>query len=334
MSNWLIVHLNNGRFKERQIINSSTLADIHTPYMTTGAVAKRPEISQADYALGWFVDNYRGHKRLHHGGNIDGFTAFVTFFPNDGMGIVILANKESADLPEILSQHIADRIFKLAPINWNKEGLERRQKGKEAEEKSGNTKKLVRKKGTKPAHRLEEYAGDYEHPGYGLLCVRKVKSRLEFTFNDITTPLEHWHYEVFNALKGEDDAFENMKLQFRTDLKGNVACVEVPFEPSVSNIVFTKKPDAKLFDPQYLKQFIGDYDLAGRVISIDLAVNVLKLIVPGQPKYTLVPDLSGEFTLKEYSSVSISFSFDKEGDVKALVLIQPDGTISAERKNK
>ncbi|NOX87905.1 MAG: serine hydrolase, partial [Calditrichaeota bacterium] len=325
MSHWLIVHLNKGRFNNKQIINASTLADIHTPYMTTGATVKRPEISQPDYALGWFVDNYRGHKRIHHGGNIDGFTAFVTFFPNDGIGMVVLANKEGTPLPEILTRHAADRIFNLKPIDWNQEGLERRKKGKEAEKESKKTKKIARKKGTKPAHRLEEYAGDYEHPGYGLLSVRKVKDHLEFTFNDIKTPLEHWHYEVFNALKGEDDAFENMKLQFRTDLKGNVSAVEVPFEPSVKNIVFTKKPDSKMFDPEYLKQFIGDYDLAGRTISIDLVGNVLKLIVPGQPRYTLLPDLGNEFVLKEYSLLSIRFSFDEKGKVNALILDQPDG---------
>ncbi len=332
MSHWLMVHLNNGRFKDKTVINRATLTDIHTPYMTTGATARHPEISQADYALGWFSDTYRGHKRLHHGGNIDGFTALVTLFPNDGIGLVILANKSGAELPEILTRHAADRIFELEPINWNHEGLERRKKEKEADKEAKATKKAERKKGTKPAHRLDEYVGDYEHPGYGTLTVRKVKDRLEFTFNEITTPLEHWHYEVFNALKGRDDAFENKKLQFRTDLKGNVAAVEVPFEPAVDNIVFTKKPAAKMFDAHYLKRFTREYDLAGRTIRIDLAGNILKLIVPGQPPYTLVPALGDEFVLKAYSTVSIRFSQDKNGNVEALLLRQPDGMVTARIK--
>ncbi|RLD10166.1 serine hydrolase [candidate division KSB1 bacterium] len=334
MSHWLMVHLNNGTYKNKTIINSATLADIHTPYMTTGATAKHPEISQPDYALGWFSDTYRGHKRLHHGGNIDGFTALVTLFPNDGIGQVVLVNKSGAELPEILTRHATDRILELEPINWNSEGLERRKKGKEADKEAKATKSMARKKGTKPAHCLDEYAGDYEHPGYGTLSVRKVKDHLEFTFNDITTPLEHWHYEIFNALKGTDDAFENMKLQFRTDLKGNVAAVEVPFEPAVDNIVFTKQPAAKLFDARYLKQFVGEYDLAGRAIRIDLAGNILKLIVPGQPPYTLVPALGDEFVLKEYSTVSIRFSLDKNGNVQALLLRQPDGMVTARKKNE
>jgi len=334
MSRWLIVHLNNGKYKGKQIINSSTLSDIHTPYITTGAIEKRPEISSADYALGWFVDNYRGHKRIHHGGNIDGFTAFVVLFPNEGIGIVVLTNKESTELPQIIVNHAVDRIFHLNPIDWNKEGLEKWEKGKEADKESGETKYAMRKKGTKPAHPLIEYTGDYEDPGYGTLSVRLNNERLEFTFNDITTPLEHWHYETFNALKGKDDAFENMKLQFRTDLKGNVSAVEVPFEPAVSNIVFTKKPDSRFYDSQYLKRFVGDYNLAGRTISIALVGNVLKLIVPGQPPYTLVPELGDEFVLAEYSQASIEFTEDEKGNVKALQLKQRDGIVTAEKTNE
>lgn len=334
LSRWLILHLNGGKYKGKQIINSVTLKDIHTPYMTTGATQKHPEISTADYALGWFADNYRGHSRLHHGGNIDGFTAFVTFFPNDGIGMAVLVNKEGSDLPQIIARHAADRILNLEPIDWNEESLERRKKGKKAEKEGAKLKDSARKTGTKPAHPLDEYAGDYEHPGYGTLSVRKVDDRLEFTFNDITTPLEHWHYEVFNALKAEDDAFENMKLQFGNDLKGNVASVSVPFEPAVSNIVFTKKPDAKYFDADYLRKFTGDYDLAGRTVSIDLKGNELLLIVPGQPPYAMVPDLSGEFVLKVYSEVSVGFTTDSDGNAKSLILKQPDGIIEARKKDE
>ncbi|WP_456441157.1 serine hydrolase [Caldithrix abyssi] len=334
MSHWLMVHLNNGVYKGKQIINSATLADIHTAHMTTGATAKHPEISPADYALGWFADTYRGHRRLHHGGNIDGFTAMVMLFPDDGIGMVVLANKSGAELPGILTQHAADRIFNLKPIDWNKEGLAKREKGKEADKEAKATKYTERKKGTQPAHPMAEYAGDYEHPGYGILTVRLVKDHLEFVFNDIVTPLEHWHYEVFNALKGEDDAFENKKLQFRTDLKGNVAAVEVPFEPAVANIVFRKKPSARMFDAGYLKRFVGAYDLAGREIRIDLAGNVLKLIVPGQPPYPLKPALGDEFVLKDYSTVSIRFTSDEKGKVTALLLRQPEGAVTAKRKEE
>src|ERR1051325_4613052 len=64
MSQWLMLNLNKGKFGDRQLISPATLADIHSPHMTTGASVYRPEISQAAYGLGWMVDTYRGHRRL------------------------------------------------------------------------------------------------------------------------------------------------------------------------------------------------------------------------------------------------------------------------------
>ncbi len=334
MNKWLIVHLNNGKFENKQIISPSTLRELHAPQIVTGAIAERPEISSADYALGWFTDNYRGHLRLHHGGNIDGFSTMVTLYPNDNTGIVIMVNKSRSDVPEILSRHIADRIFSLEFIDWNNEGLERRKAAiKEYNDKS-EKRKIPRRKKSKAAHSLDEYAGVYTHPGYGTLIVRKVKKHLEFTYHNITTPLEHYHYEVFNGLKTDDPTFENLKLQFQSDLKGNVSAVALPLEPAVKNIVFTKKPDPKYYNADYLKKFEGNYDLTGRIISIRLAGNSLKLIVPGQPQYTLIPVLGDQFVLKEYSVISISFPSGKNGEVTKLLLIDPDDVTVAEKKNE
>ena len=65
------------------------LADIHSPQMTTGVPQERKEIGPAAYALGWSVDDYRGHRRVHHGGAIDGFVASTALFPDDDLGIVV-----------------------------------------------------------------------------------------------------------------------------------------------------------------------------------------------------------------------------------------------------
>ncbi|MFQ5722068.1 MAG: serine hydrolase domain-containing protein, partial [Candidatus Aminicenantales bacterium] len=72
MSHWLIVHLNQGKYKGKSIIRTQTVEDMHLAYMPTGETPAIPEITPADYGLGWFIDTYRGHQRVHHGGNIDG----------------------------------------------------------------------------------------------------------------------------------------------------------------------------------------------------------------------------------------------------------------------
>ena len=68
MARWLVVQTHKGKIDGKQIISPAVLADIHTPHMTTGVPQERKEIAPAGYALGWGVDDYRGHRRVHHGG--------------------------------------------------------------------------------------------------------------------------------------------------------------------------------------------------------------------------------------------------------------------------
>ncbi len=73
MARWLAVQTHKGKIDGHQIISPAVLDDIHTPHMTMGVPQERKEIAPAGYALGWMVNDYRGHRRVHHGGGIDGF---------------------------------------------------------------------------------------------------------------------------------------------------------------------------------------------------------------------------------------------------------------------
>jgi hypothetical protein len=297
--------------------------------MPTGATPTRPEISPADYGLGWFVDNYRGHRRFHHGGNIDGFSALVSMLPHDGLGFVALTNMNGTALPELIIRHASDRILGLESIDWLGDAAKRREEGEKAEEQAEKKKEIRRKTGTKPSHKLAEYAGDYENSGYGILKVNLTSDGLEFTFNRITTPLGHWHFDTFNGKEADDPTFQDMKLTFRTDVNGNISAIAAPFEPTVDEIIFTKKPNAQMFDSEYLKRFVGNYELIGQTLTVNLKGNTLTVQIPGQPSLDLVPDLGGEFYLKQVKIISLSFIMDDLGKVTGLELYQPDGTYTA-----
>ncbi|MGB2984470.1 MAG: serine hydrolase, partial [Phycisphaerae bacterium] len=192
MTKWMMVHLNKGKLGGKEIINKATLTDMHTPHMAIAAIPEEKEFSPASYGLGWMVDTYRGHYRVHHGGNIDGFSALVTLFPRDGLGIVTFANKNAAAMPKLATIHAADRVLGLEYKDWNGEALEKWKLGKQARKEAEEKKETLRKPGTKPAHALEEYAGEYEHPGYGLLKIELKYEQLVMVVNNIVTPLVHW----------------------------------------------------------------------------------------------------------------------------------------------
>lgn len=332
MSKWLLIHINKGKWEDKQIIDSLTLFEIYRPQILSESSSEHPKISFCAYALGWNVDFYRGHRRLHHGGTIDGFHSKIAIFPDDKIGIVVLSNKTRTRLPEVFVQYVADRLLELDPIDWISMELAKRNKAKE-EEKEAEVKEKVRKHGTKSAHALSEYAGDYENPGYGIININVVDDHLELAYNGIITPLEHWHYEVFHAAEDtEDDLLLQEVFVFRTDFKGNVAVLESPFEPRVDNIVFTKKPSSKLFDPEYLSQFVGEYELDDKTFSVVLIDNVLKLDISEEPQATLVPDLGDEFSLKNSSWESIRFNFNEDGEVIGSILTKKGRIHKATRK--
>ncbi len=331
MSHWLLVHLNGGKFKETQVIDPLTLEDMHLAHMPTGGTPAIPEVTPADYGLGWFIDSYRGHRRVHHGGNIDGFSAMVSMLPQDGVGFVVLTNKNGNPLPGLLVRHATDLILGLEPKDWIGEAAEKKAKGEEASKAAEEKKMTRRKPDTKSAHSLEEYLGDYNHPGYGDLNIFVQEGKLFFTYNGITTPLEHWHFETFNGGTADDPTFKDMKMTFRTDVNGSVSSLEVPFEATLEAIVFKKKPDSRLFDPEYLQQFVGKYKLVTQTLTVSLKGNGLVISIPGQPAFDLVPGLGDEFTLKQIKIVSLRFIIDDQGSVKALELIQPSGIYEAER---
>jgi CubicO group peptidase (beta-lactamase class C family) len=333
MARWLLVNTQKGKIGGRQIISSRVLADIHTPHMTTGASQERTEIGPAGYGLGWSIDDYRGHRRAAHGGGIDGFTAMTTVFPQDGLGIVALSNMNGTMLPEMLSRHAADRVLSLAPIDWSAEYLKKKKAAKEAAKSAKTKKTTVRRPGTRPAHRLEEYVGLYEHPGYGIAQVEQRDGKLYFSFNGIEAQLEHWHFEFWNAEKNaKDPAFEDIKVQFLTGLNGYVEGLSVPFEARIKPIVFSKKPEAKLSDPDYLKKFTGEYELAGNTATVRLQGSALVLDVQGQGSVTLLPDRDDGFNLKEQSGTSLRFISDSEGKVSEMALSTAAGVYSAKRK--
>jgi CubicO group peptidase (beta-lactamase class C family) len=331
MSHWLLVHLNQGKFKGEQVINPQTVQDMHLAYMPTGGTPSIAEITPADYGLGWFVDTYRGHRRVRHGGNIDGFSALVCMLPDDDVGIVALTNKSGSPLPELLIRHTSDLLLGTETKDWIGQTLERIANSKEMRKEAEEKKATRRKTGTVHVHKLKEYAGDYSHPGYGDLKVFLEESQLAFTYNGITTPLEHWHYETFNAKRAEDPTFEDTKITFRTDVNGYVAVLEVPIEPTLEDAVFKKKPHGKYFNAAYLAKFVGKYTLVNDTITVSLKGDRLTLILPGQPEYDLVPVLGDEFILKQVKIISVKFLIDEKDNVIAAEFIQPNGVFEAKR---
>ena len=59
------------------------------------------------YGFGWFLDPWKGHRRMWHHGETIGFRTVVERFPDDGLTVVMLANRDDLDVRE-LALEVAD----------------------------------------------------------------------------------------------------------------------------------------------------------------------------------------------------------------------------------
>ncbi|MFI5179818.1 MAG: serine hydrolase [Thermoanaerobaculia bacterium] len=333
---WLKVQVNEGSLDGKRIVGPLTVANLHTPRMETGVVQTEPEIVPGGYALGWGTQVYRGHPCVHHTGGIDGFTALVFLLPDQKIGMAFLTNMNGTPLPGLLARHLSDRLLGAPPKEWSAEQLAKRDQMKAAEKEAKSRKGEVRKAGTKPAHPVAEYAGDYENPGYGILKVSRAGKGLSMTYNAITAPMEHWHYETWSgvAIPGErvDNTFENFRVTFLTDKEGEISGLSAPMEPAVADVVFTRRPDAILTDPAHLAKLAGTYLLGPQTIVFTLKGSALVMEIDGRPQPDLLPYTSERFRLKGSSGVTIQFVLDARGNAVETKILRPDGVYSAKRK--
>jgi len=334
MTRWLRLHLAHGRIGDKQVISQATLSEIHSPQIVvpansvTAALLAQKEMPHVMYAMGWFVQPYRGHEMIHHGGNIDGFSALVSFMPDDRIGTVVLTNLSGTALPLVLALTAYDRLLGLEPTDWNGRYKLVTARFKEAQKQAEKQKDLGRKEGTQPSHATGDYAGEYENPGYGALQVSASGKSLKIAYNGTSCGLTHWHYDVFRAAQGP---IEGLKFSFLNNVRGDVDRVSAPLEASVAEIVFTRKPPASMFEPAFLKSFVGDYDLMGTTVRIALRGDrTLTVTVPAQPTYDLEPYQGSEFDFKALPGYSVRFVL-KEGKVSEAIFIQPNGTFLARR---
>ena len=239
MANWLLFHLNKGKFKGHQIVSEVNLGVTHTPQIILpGGITD--EMFYSSYGMGWGITSYRNHLMLSHGGGFDGFGCFVSILPRDQIGCVVLCNMEGSLLPYILTYTIYDRLLDLSEIHWNERMKERIAKVKASGTKR-NEEEIFRQ-GGQTSDLLEKYCGKFEHPAYGVLSIEKEGNRLKLTHNNLPSFLVHLYYDVFET---EDKDFGRFRISFISDEKGAVVRIEVPFEPSVKNIVFKRLLEKK-----------------------------------------------------------------------------------------
>lgn len=340
MANWVMTWINEGKFNGKEIIPSS----FRTEAISSQAVvskglpsAEKPDLQFATYGFGWTMSSYKGHYRVEHGGNIDGFSASVSFFPTDSLGIVVLTNQDGSRVPSIARNLISDKILGLKYFDWSQDLQKSAAKAKDAE-KEKEAKETQPKVAKPTSHDLKDYVGKYQNPGYGTMNIYLENDALCFKGAGKKIRLKHKNYDAFDFVLLDavgDEVFDDLGLygQFILDAKGDIDFFSVPFEMGLKPIEFKKQIEEKPASIEELQKYTGDYDLAGISVKVFIKNDkTLYVLVPNQPEYELTKVADDKFALKAISGYFLQFSKDEKGLVKAATFIQPNGNFKAKKK--
>ncbi len=337
MSRYLRMYLGRGQFEGRTIVNAADIVEMTNPQMVMADARRFEEISAQQYGMGFFLTHYRGERLVHHGGNMPGASSLLSFMPQRNIGVFTTTNMSGSYLPTIVTYAIYDRLLGLKPVDWSARYWDIKEKGKASEESAKKQNLTPRKSGTKPAHPLADYTGDYAHPGYGTINFSETGDGLLGTYNGLSSLFPHYHYEIFEAPENKLNDLSKTKVQFVTNVDGDVSSVLIAMEPSVKPIEMIRQPDAIFKDGKFLKQFAGEYELGANKVTITLRNdNVLSMSIPGQATRELVglrvTENKRKFAIKGLNDYSIEFIGDKAGKITQVAFYQPNGNFVATKK--
>jgi CubicO group peptidase (beta-lactamase class C family) len=334
-ANWLRLHLDKGEFEGQRLLSAGLIRELQTPRVHVMA-SEFAEIGDTHYGLGFSSHSYRGERVVSHGGGWIGWSTLMTMLPDRGVGVAVFTNRDGNAVPDILAHFVFDRVCGKMPVPWLDRYRERRREFVAQLDVDRQARKALRRPNTRPSHDLADYAGDYEHPGYGRMAITHAGAELHWAYRGMSEPLAHRHYDTFELPEAPDRLLpDRLAISFSTDREGNIATLSAPLEPLVRDIVFTRIPTGECVDPAFRKDCIGTFShgLTTIVVGQDKD-GQLTLTVGSQPTSKLRPYQARTFAIVELEGVRVEFRRGPDGALDELIFHQPSGTLAARRADE
>ncbi len=232
MAQWLRFQLGRGTYSGRRLLSDSAFRQMrlpNTPIRPDAATDSLwPEVHLRAYGLGWTLNDYRGRLVVSHGGVLDGMRAQVGMLPEEGLGVVLLANSDqSGTLLTGLQYRVFDAYTGGVRRDWSADLLADVVKQRQRDLRDSAKTDSTRVRGTHPSHALADFAGRYVDSLYGEMTVAEEDGHLVVRYTDwLPADLEHWHYDTFRAV-WRDQRLTTDFVTFGTGDDGKVASLTV-----------------------------------------------------------------------------------------------------------
>lgn len=246
LARWLAVQLASGQLPgtDKRLFSAESAQAMWQPVVPVPATPFPPALADAvpqfrGYALGWMVQDYRGHKVIQHGGGTLGFRAVVVLIPGKNTGFAIAVNAEDNEVVPGLQYELLDHYLGLSAHDWPKAFkeffAERNAAGLQAQRAAVSARPASR-----PSLPPAAYAGDYSDPWYGPIAITESGGTLTIDFRQtpgMVAKLEHWAYDTFVA-RWPDPLIEPAFVSFALDAAGRPARITMKAFSPVADFSF------------------------------------------------------------------------------------------------
>ncbi len=89
------------------LLSESEMKPAVTPVKVSNGSVQEPDGTPAAYGFGWFLNSYKGHRRMWHYGETVGFRTTIQRFVDDKVTIIVLCNRDDL-VPATLALKVAD----------------------------------------------------------------------------------------------------------------------------------------------------------------------------------------------------------------------------------
>jgi CubicO group peptidase (beta-lactamase class C family) len=235
MSQWLILQLNKGKYKDKKIYSEKVANEMWKPH-TPKAV--RPvdsgEVSDThlkSYGLGWELYDYKGYLVVTHNGGYDGMISQTVLIPELNSGFVVLTNSLSimflAVVDEMLEYLTTGELTKKSSDYYIqvRDYIAEMNKG---EKRAWENSQI---KDTKLSHNMDDYVGTYMSDVYGAVEISKNKKN-NLYLKMMHTPdyqgeLKHWHYDTFTVKFDKAISLPEGTVSFVSDKTGKIIELQI-----------------------------------------------------------------------------------------------------------
>ena len=248
MAKWIACNINGGEFNGKRIISEKVMEEIKTPRTV---VPETPEERCAAmplccYGFGWNVQPYRGHRMLNHSGGTDGYAIYLTYMPDEKLGIMLYCNLYASIYPFAIANEIYDHLLGEGDgTDWLKFYQKIRDKWHK-DVKKENAKIIKKRSSAAPSRALKEYVGVYNNKGYGDFKIYLKKGELRLLYNGVDVALSPNNHDTFECVYEDIDPMKIYPVTFYGDSTGKVVKMCIPFEETLKEpLVFVRKEDEK-----------------------------------------------------------------------------------------